>query len=91
MESTASIAVRDLLNNGADAATAIGAPGRPDLSYAGLRALVDRTGAALAALGVVSGDRVAIVLPNGPSMASCFLAVAAHASAAPLNPGYRED
>lgn len=91
MESTAPRAIRDLLQNGADGDPAIGAPGRPDLDYRGLRALVDRTGAALAALGVDPGDRVAIVLPNGPVMASCFLAVAAHATAAPLNPAYREE
>jgi len=91
MVSTAPTTIRDLLHNGADAAPAIGAPGRPDLDYRGLRALVDSTGAALAALDVGAGDRVAIVLPNGPVMAACFLAVAAHATAAPLNPGYRAD
>ena len=37
------------------------------------------------------GDRVAIVLPNGPEMAAAFLATAAHATAAPLNPAYRVD
>ncbi|HEV2171342.1 MAG TPA: acyl--CoA ligase, partial [Candidatus Binatus sp.] len=35
------------------------------------------------------GDRVAVVLPNGPEMATCFLAVAMGASCAPLNPTYR--
>src|SRR3546814_2788400 len=91
MESTAPKSIRDLLQNGADTDPAIGAPGRADLDYRGLRALVDRTGAALAALGVGPGDRVAIVLPNGPVMATCFLGVATHATAAPLNPAYRED
>ena len=91
MDSTAPVAIRELLENGADGDVAIGAPGLPDLSYRDLRDLADRTGAALAALGVSPGDRVAIVLPNGPAMASCFLAVAAYATAAPLNPAYRED
>ncbi len=91
MTSKAATAVRHLLENGAADAVAVGAPGRPGLTYRGLRELVDRTGAALAGLGVGAGDRVAIVLPNGPAMASCFVAVAAHAAAAPLNPGYRED
>ena len=91
MENTAPTAVRALLENGSAAAVAIGAPGKPDLDYRALRELVDRTGAALATLGVGGGDRVAIVLPNGPAMATCFLAVAAHAAAAPLNPAYRED
>ena len=39
------------------------------------------------ALSVLSG---AIVLPNGPEMASVFLCVAAAATTAPLNLAYRE-
>ena len=35
------------------------------------------------------GDRVAVVLPNGPEMAACLLALTAGASCAPLNPNYR--
>jgi acyl-CoA synthetase (AMP-forming)/AMP-acid ligase II len=83
--------VHDLLQIGAADAPAIGAPGRADLSYAALRGLVTETGRALAGAGIAPGDRVGIVLANGPAMAACFLAVAAHATAAPLNPGYRED
>lgn len=83
--------VNELLQIGAGGDPAIGAPGRKDLTYAGLRDLVEATGRALAAAGIGPGDRVGIVLANGPAMASCFLAVAAHATAAPLNPGYRED
>ena len=41
--------------------------------------------------GIGRGDRVAIVLPNGPEMATAFVAVAAAASTAPLNPAYRAD
>ena len=37
------------------------------------------------------GDRVAVVLPDGPEMASCFLAISAAATFAPLNPNYRAD
>ncbi len=40
-------------------------------------------------VGISRGDRVAIVLPNGPEMAACLLAVAMGASCAPLNPNYR--
>jgi acyl-CoA synthetase (AMP-forming)/AMP-acid ligase II len=56
-----------------------------------LRALVDRAIAKLNELGVGRGDRVGIVLPNGPEMAAAFLSVAAAAAAAPLNPAYRQD
>jgi hypothetical protein len=41
---------------------------------------------ALNRLGVGCGDCVAIVLPQGPELAVTFLAVAAGAPAAPLNP-----
>ena len=80
--------IRDLVSD--RAGPALGQPGRPDLSYSGLLAAVDRVGGQLAALGVAPGDDVAIVLPNGPEMAAAFLAVASHAVAAPLNPAYTE-
>jgi len=73
------------------AAPAIGAPGRNPMTFADLRALSDKTVAALNGIGIGRGDRVAIVLPNGPEMAAAFLAVGAGASTAPLNPGYRAD
>ena len=69
---------------------ALCAPGRPPLTYRGLRDHVRRTVASLNARGVGRGDRVAIVLPNGPELASAFLATAAGACAAPLNPAYLE-
>jgi len=37
-------------------------------------------------LGIGRNERVALVLPNGPEMAVAFLAVAAAATSAPLNP-----
>jgi acyl-CoA synthetase (AMP-forming)/AMP-acid ligase II len=80
-----------LLAAGADDAPAIGAPGRPSLSYAALRTLVATTGAALRGVGIGRQDRVAIVLPNGPDMAAAFLAVACHAATAPLNPAYKRE
>ena len=80
-----------LLQAGPDAAPAISAPGRPKLSHAGLRALVQRTIARLNELGAGRNDRVAIVLPNGPEMATCYLACAAGTTSAPLNPAYRAD
>ena len=82
---------KELLAAGADAASAIGAPARAPLSYAGLRTLVDATLASLNALGVGRNDRVAIVLANGPEMASCYIACAAGTTSAPLNPSYRAD
>jgi oxalate---CoA ligase len=83
--------LQDLLNAGADGATAIAAPGRTPLTYRDLRALVASTTAALNAGGIGRNDRVAIVLPNGPEMATCFVACACSATSAPLNPAYRAD
>ena len=83
--------LHDLLQAGADEAVAIAAPGRPPLDYRGLRALVSATTAALNATGIGRNDRVAIVLPNGPEMATCFVACACAVASAPLNPAYRAD
>src|SRR5690554_2538931 len=71
-------------------AGAIEAPGRKPLSYGDLLGLITRTGERLNALGIGRNDRVAIVLPNRPEMATAFLAVASHATSAPLNPAYQE-
>ena len=68
---------------------AISAPGRSPLTYRQLHALTASTLARLNAVAVSRGDRVAMVLPNGPEMAAAFLSVAAGASAAPLNPAYQ--
>ena len=83
--------LHDLLRAGADGAIAIAAPGRPALDSRGLRARVAAPPAALNAAGIGRNDRVAIVLPNGPAMATCFLACASAATSAPLNPAYRAD
>jgi acyl-CoA synthetase (AMP-forming)/AMP-acid ligase II len=73
------------------AAVAFVAGGRPPLSHEGLRRHIERTVAALNRFGIGRNDRVAIVLPNGPEMASAFVAIAAGATAAPLNPAYRAE
>ena len=78
-----------LVASAPDDAVAIAAAGRADLTYGELRGHIDRTIASLNRLGIGRGDRVAIVLPNGPEMATAFLSIACGASTAPLNPGYR--
>lgn len=81
----------DLLALGAAQDIALTAPRRTPLTYADLRAQVQRTVERLNQLGLGRGDRVAIALPNGPDMASAFLSVAAGATACPLNPAYRAE
>jgi len=65
------------------------APERAPLTYSRLLAHCLRVIADLNHAGISRGDRVAVVLPNGPEMAACTLAVAMGASCAPLNPNYR--
>ena len=72
-------------------AVAIEAPGRRPLTYQELDRHLADTGRALGAHGVGGQDRVALVLGNGPEMATAFLAVAAHAICAPLNPALRAE
>ncbi|CAA2143931.1 acyl--CoA ligase [Hyphomicrobium sp. ghe19] len=88
---TTSATLHDLLKAGDDQAPAIRASGAEPLTYAGFRTLILRTIARLNEFGIGRGDRVAIVLPNGPEMATAFVATASAATAAPLNPGYRAD
>lgn len=60
------------------------------LSHRELQARVAATVQSLNHLGIGRGDRVAIVLPQGPDLAVAFLAIAAGAASAPLNPAYFE-
>ena len=83
--------IKDLIAAGRDGDPAIGAPQRTAMTHKGLRDLAARTVASLNAMGIGRGDRVAIVLPNGPEMASAFIAIAAGATTAPLNPAYRTE
>jgi len=83
--------LRHLLSRGEDDAVALAGPSLTPLTFAGLRAQVAETIEALNTVGIGVNDRVAIVLPNGPAMATTFVGIAAGATAAPLNPAYRED
>ena len=85
--------IADLLARSAGAnpdGVAIVSPGRAPLRYRDLHAELAAHGATLRHLGIASGDRVAVVLPNGPEMAVAFLAVATSAACAPLNPAAKE-
>ncbi len=72
-------------------APAIGTPERDWLTYGGLRDLASTVTETLHDLGIGRGDRVAIVLPNGPEMATAFFSIAHVATTAPLNPAYRRE
>jgi acyl-CoA synthetase (AMP-forming)/AMP-acid ligase II len=81
----------DLLSGSEADAVAIGATEGPPMSFGALRLQVERAIEALNGLGIGRGERVAIVMPNGPALASAFLGVAAAATACPLNPAFREE
>jgi oxalate---CoA ligase len=80
-----------LLNHGSGTATAIAALERSNLHFDALRTLARGTVSTLNAHGIGRNDRVAIVLPNGPDMATAFVTIATGATACPLNPAYRAD
>ena len=83
---TPDLTLASLLAQADGNATAVRAPGRDPLTFAGLRQLVAEAGNDLHRLGIGRGDRVAIVLPNGPEMAPAFLAFGSWASAATSQP-----
>src|SRR5262244_945011 len=61
------------------------------VSYKQLVDQVKEMADGLASLGIQKGDRVATYLPNGLPAVVSFLAASVAGTAAPLNPGYRED
>ena len=83
--------VLDLLSGHPDGAPVIGGLDRRWLTYGDLQYLAAHTRIILAEQGIGAGDRVAIVLPNGPTMATAFISIATAATTAPLNPAYREE
>ena len=83
--------ITDLLERGTDNAPAIIGSDTEPLRYGALRTHIESVVSTLNGYGLGSRDRVAIVLPNGPQMASAFVSIAAGATAAPLNPAYRAD
>ena len=72
-------------------AAAVSAPGRAGVAYAELQAQMATVGRLLRGAGVGPEGRVAIVLDNGPAMATAFACMAPWCATAPLNPAYKPD
>ncbi len=70
-------------------APALLAHGRQALSYGRLWQQLSALVETLNGAGIGRGERVAIVLPNGPELATACLGVMACAVAAPVNPDYK--
>ena len=81
----------DLVKRQPPEAIALMAPERAPLTYGGFAVHCEATATALKARGFRPEHKLAIVLPNGPDMASAFMSCGAICTAAPLNPAYKED
>jgi acyl-CoA synthetase (AMP-forming)/AMP-acid ligase II len=89
---TQTMTLLDLLSRaGADDRPALVAPGKPTLTYRQLRENVVALAARLNSLGLGRGDRIAIVMNNGPEVILTFFAAALCGTAAPLNPKYKQE
>jgi amino acid adenylation domain-containing protein len=83
--------IRSLIGARASAspnAPAILARNREPLTFRELLQQADETVQTLYALGVGPGDRIAMVLPNGPEAALCCFSASCVGTSAPLNPAY---
>ena len=81
--------IRNLINNNDDESIAITSSDGSKIKYSDLKKHVFDISGQLSKKGILNSDRAAIVLPNGPEMATTFLAIASYMSAAPLNPSYK--
>ncbi|HEX5691429.1 MAG TPA: acyl--CoA ligase, partial [Roseiflexaceae bacterium] len=76
---------------GDDDRAALVAPNKPTLSYRQLRENVAALAEQLNSFGLGRGDRIALVMNNGPELIVSFFAAAMCGTAAPLNPKYKEE
>ena len=73
--------VRNIFENVNDENIALTSEISTKLSYKDLKLFIDKICKQLAGNGLSNKDRAAIVLPNGPYMASSFLAISSYMSA----------
>ena len=83
--------VKNIYEDQKDNNTALTSESNSKLSYGNLKSFINNISSQMAGNGISNKDRAAIVLPNGPFMASSFLAISSYMSAAPLNPAYKAD
>ncbi len=83
--------VRNIFENVNDENIALTSEISTKLNYKDLKSFIDKISKQLAGNGLSNKDRAAIVLPNGPYMASSFLAISSYMSAAPLNSSYKSE
>ena len=81
--------IKNIIEDQNDNNVALTSESSPPLLYKDLKSFVNKIASQLAGNGILNKDRAAIVLPNGPFMASSFLTLSSYMSAAPLNPSYK--
>ena len=81
--------IRNLINNNKDENIAITSENNNVIKYSDLKKHIFDISGQLASQGITPSNRAAIVLPNGPEMATAFLSISSYMSAAPLNPSYK--
>ena len=83
--------IRNMINQQNDNLIFLTSEKNEKLSYGEFKIFNEKISRQLAATNVKNSDRAAIVLPNGPLMASSFLSISSYMSAAPLNPLYKQE
>ena len=83
--------INEIVNKKNNDLKALGAPDRQWSTYGDLKKMTAFVSSRLRSYGISVADRVAIVLPNGPEMATAFITMAQSCTTAPLNPNYREE
>ena len=83
--------IRNMINQQNDNLIFLTSEKNEKLSYGEFKIFNEKISRQLAAKNIINSDRAAIVLPNGPLMASSFLSISSYMSAAPLNPSYKQE
>ena len=83
--------IRNMINQQNDDLIFLTSEKNEKLSYGEFKIFNEKISRQLAATNIINSDRAAIVLPNGPLMASSFLSISSYMSAAPLNPSYKQE
>ena len=83
--------IRNMINQQNDDLIFLTSEKNEKLSYGEFKIFNEKISRQLSAKNIINSDRAAIVLPNGPLMASSFLSISSYMSAAPLNPSYKQE
>ena len=83
--------VKNIFENTDNHKVAISSENNSKISFRDLKTFIEDISKQLSGTGLTNKDRAAIVLPNGPAMATSFLGISSYMSAAPLNPSYKSE